>query len=391
MTARIPTLGLSIDATRMCAALPDGRTTIVPLAEELRSGDLERLAVAVGVPRARVTVALAPPLIEVRRLTMPRLPDAELRRILTRDAARYFLAGRTPQVVGVRALARSGSPVPILAAAAPAAVIETIEQGCREAGWSLDAIVPAHQAWLAAAGGRPVVAETGDIAVLLVSERGVPVALRRLSRSRPEAIADALREVSGSPLTLGNDEALAVAAVQAPRERGMQLRSDTRRAEERRSDRRLAAALSIAALLCIMLVGVVERWGVRRELREVRARRAEIQQQAAAAMASREAAAESAALLDAVADLEAGSPRWSAFLSDLADHLPRDAHLTSFRAAGDSVVLDGVSRQAATVFQAVQRMPRVGGVRAEAPIRQSIGAGGAVQERFLLGGSVRLP
>ena len=47
-----------------------------------------------------------------------------------------------------------------------------------------------------------------------------------------------------------------------------------------------------------------------------------------------------------------------------------DAYLAAFRGRGDSVGLEGVAQRAAGVFTALQRAPRVAGVRADAPIRQ---------------------
>src|ERR1051325_2255474 len=76
------------------------------------------------------------------------------------------------------------------------------------------------------------------------------------------------------------------------------------------------------------------------------------------------------------------APRWSAFLTNVADFLPRDAHLVALRAAGDSAVLEGVAQQAAGVFEALQQMPRLAGVRAGAPIQRDVLPDGSVREHF---------
>jgi len=89
--------------------------------------------------------------------------------------------------------------------------------------------------------------------------------------------------------------------------------------------------------------------------------------------------------------LKATAPQWSAFLTDLSDYLPRDAHVVTLRGAADSAVIEGIARQAAGMFQAVQQIPRVGGVRAAASIRQEVAADGSVREQFALGTVLRVP
>ena len=58
-------------------------------------------SVAVGAENGTLVVALLPPLTEVRRLELPPLRADELQRTLARDASRYFVQARGPQVVGV--------------------------------------------------------------------------------------------------------------------------------------------------------------------------------------------------------------------------------------------------------------------------------------------------
>ncbi len=102
-------------------------------------------------------------------------------------------------------------------------------------------------------------------------------------------------------------------------------------------------------------------------------------------MQARDSLGTTARGLAALERLEVANPRWSGFVADLADYLPHDAHLVALRAAGDSAVLEGVAIQAAGVFQALQQIPQVGAVRAEAPIRQDAAADGSVHEQFAVG------
>jgi hypothetical protein len=98
-----------------------------------------------------VSVALVPPLVRVRHIALPPLREAERRRVLERDAGRYFVGLGEPHIVGSVALTRRTIPVSVFAAAAPARLIEEIEAAVAAAGWVLAAIVPAS---ICLGGGR---------------------------------------------------------------------------------------------------------------------------------------------------------------------------------------------------------------------------------------------
>src|SRR5581483_10567876 len=114
---RVIRLGLALDATEIVAAhgdqlwsrAIDGDDLAALLAELARH--LER-----GRSQVAASVALMPPLVQTRRLAFPRLGPRELRRVLSRDAAKYFPRCREPQVA-------NGSPI---AAGAPAATVDAI-------------------------------------------------------------------------------------------------------------------------------------------------------------------------------------------------------------------------------------------------------------------------
>jgi len=86
----------------------------------------------------------------------------------------------------------------------------------------------------------------------------------------------------------------------------------------------------------------------------------------------------------AVADLERSVARWSAVLSRIALTLPEDAELSSIRADGDSVALDGQSSDASRVVSVVRRTPGVRTTRVTAPIVRESSAGGTSMERWHL-------
>jgi hypothetical protein len=379
-----PRIGIALSPDRLVAVVPGGRQL-----ETAEVGDLGRacaeLRDAAKCAHALVTVALVPPLVELRRISLPPLREDERRRVLARDAERYFVGVRERQVIGTEVLASGRSPVPVLAAAASARLVEDLEAAVADAGWTLVAVVPAHAAWAAAVRARDsaraeeyVVAHLPHVTEVVRLEAGRIMERRRL---RPGAADPPNAQVLNDPL--------AVAAEFAPRTHQLELCSEARHAARQRSARRVATGLGAAAAACLVLAAALDMWGLGRELAALRARRAALAPQVAAAMRARDSLGALTGSVSTLATLEATSPRWSAFLTDLGDYLPRDAHVVTLRGATDSVVLEGVARQAAGVFQAVQQIPRVVGVRAEGPIRQDVAADGTVREQFALGTLLR--
>src|SRR5262252_3488653 len=160
------------------------RTQLEPLSENngwsSLAGALAELARAlggagaVGAQNGSLVVSLMPPLTEVRRLELPPLRADELQRTLTRDASRYFVQARGPQVVGVSLPSRRPrrAPVPVVAAAAPVRLIAAIRGAAQQTGWTVDAIAPAETAWTAAAFALwPVLAKQGGHALVAQDDR----------------------------------------------------------------------------------------------------------------------------------------------------------------------------------------------------------------------------
>src|SRR5205809_962886 len=289
---RAPRIAIALGVDRLVAVLPHGRRL-----ETTEVADLPRafgeLKTTTALSRASVTVALVPPLVELRRLSLPRLRDEERRRVLTRDAARYFVGAQEPQVIGTEVLPAAGAPV--LAAAAPAQLVDAAQYA------------------------------RGTTTFELCSERT--------------------------------------------------------HAARQRVARRVSAVMAAAAAACLVLAAGIDFWGLGRQLAAVRARRAGLAPQVAVAMRARDSLEAIVGSVGRLRTLKATSPQWSAFLTDLSDYLPRDAHIVTLRGAADSAVIEGIARQAAGVFQAVQQIPRVGGVRAAASIRQEVAADGSVREQ----------
>jgi len=428
MARRPVAIGIALGADRLVAALPaprgaPGEGWVRPLGPESDvAAAFGELVDRVGPRAAILHVALLPPLAEVRHLVLPRLGDDVLRRVLRRDAARYFLTGAAPVVVGGDPLpGRRRGAGPVFAAAAPQAVVDAVVSAAEAVGWSVATIVPAESAWGAAAcaiwreltrgAGTVIVPGQGRTHVLQV-RRGRLVGLRRtwgvdaatghlveLVTQSPVAVLadDATRErieaglsgtgvrVLAAPATSDSisDPAI-VAARYAARAVGPELLPDALLIARRRRVRRASAVLAACAATLLMGAAGLEYYGLGRELEAIAERRAAIRGGVEDALRVREVLTALDDRLSTLWALETTGPRWSEVLPILAAHLPRDAHLTALRAVGDSILLEGEASSAAAVFDALRAAPGIDGVRADAPIRRKAGAGGASVEQFVV-------
>jgi hypothetical protein len=388
---RPPRIGIALGRERLVAVMPRGRRLEATDVGELPRAFAE-LRQATGYRRAVVTVALVPPLVELRGAALPPLRDDERREVLARDAARYFIDARGPQVVGTATLPVGMAPASVLAAAAPAGLIEDLEAACFAVGWTLAAIVPAHAAWTASVRARrkqytgTVVVRLPEATEVLRLDGGRLVERRRVQPRNVRELAHPTA-VLEAPET----DPVVVAAEYAPHTAAFELCSSGRHTARRRLARRVAASLAAVAVACLVVAAVLDFWGRDRELSTLRARRAALAPQVAAAMRARDSLGALTGRVAALRRFETTGPQWSAFLTDLAEYLPRDAHVVALRGASDSVVIEGVARQAVGVFQAVQQIPHAVAVRAAAPIRQDAAADGTVREQFVLATTLRAP
>lgn len=448
-TNRAKRVGIALSRERLVASMPGGagaphvfsRALQGPLEADREWADLRdalaelRDRLVASAPVAHV--CLLPPLVQVRRLELPLLREHELRRVLSRDAGRYFVGVREPQVVGaVHLNGRTHSPAPVLAAAAPGGLVELILAAAAETGWQIVSMVPAHAAWHAAArvlwpelvrnGGRLVLMSEGGADLLQVHRDRVLV-VRRLytNGSGPQRIGDALAEMPGgegpdgtgvsasgaiaiagpeplrqlltasfaaqgiSPLPPQKETPLVdspdlLAATFATRATGPELlpeRVHTQRGQ--RAARRTAMLATLCAALLTMAVGF-HLWGLKRELNAVAEQREALRSKVAQVVEIRDAITSVGARLAAFSDAEAGAPQWSGAIADLADYLPRDAYVTAFRTRADTLLIEGVAMQAAGVFHALRQAPRFTNVQPAGPIQQQMREGAPPVERFII-------
>lgn len=388
---------------------------------------LRRLREDLGVTGGRIHVALLPPLARVRRLELPRLPEPELRRVLSRGVGRYFPGAREPHVVGAEPLSRGrASPRPLLAAAAPQAWVDTLMSAAEEAGWAVASVVPAHAAWRAAVGsawpdlreGPARLAVLGNEWVDVIGIGGAePGSLRRIPRaedvgttaaglaaldrsgsvawglvgagSECREIATALESAGASVAEPVRHSDLtgspgALAAGFAARSRGPYLLDERRHLERRRRAAHATLALTLASVILLLLGAALELWGLGRELQALRRQRAELRPAVAEMLMLRGTLASTADRALAVEALDRTTPRWSLVLANLAPHIPRDAHLTAFRAHGDTLWLAGTAGRTVDVIRALGLAPGVANIRLAGSVRHERADGRSIEHFELI-------
>lgn len=435
--------GVSISATELCAADirlkgPSGgwRVALEPPNGEpgwpSLANALSELARALGVNDGVLAVSLMPPLTEVRRLDLPPLRDDERQRLLTRNAPRYFVNARGPQVIGASPIGRRhrGAGAPVIAAAASTRLVAAIHTAAQQSGWTIESVAPAESAWCAAARAlwpsfsrhqAHVIIAHHDRTDLLELENGRLVGVRRFRGGGADApmIADNLGPtarvgITGAPelrrelaaaldrfgvraiTPVGDAVALSdsgdlLAAYFAGEEGGPVLRSDDAATVERVQATKLAWRLAGVAAALLLLSSVLELWSVKHQLRVVRDERAALRGQIAATVVGRTTLDATYRQLAALNGIERSSPHWSSVITTLSQAVPDDAYLTALRIRQDSVIVDGLGEHAARVFDALARTPGLTDVRAAAPVRREAQEEGPALEHFTIGARVERP
>ena len=409
---RAPTIGLAVGHSQLAAARRAAgsgpatawcRTLSVPAADSREWSEelgcaLAEMRETLETPFARLAVTLLPPLVQVRALSFPRMRLQEIRRVVARDVAKYFPAVRKPQVIAV-APVTSGrrGPVEVLAAAAPAWVLERISEAVRAAGCAAVSFEPTHSGWARWARSQGCeligVIEAGR-AELIRADRGRLTGVRRVP-AWPSRIESALAEMGGgAPSVFGEPqhaEAAAVAASLAGGRMELELVSDAEAASRLGRARRLTGWLWMAAAAGVLLLLGLYRTVLVRELEAFESARVAQRVAVETALAAREASIGVEMRLDALAGTRAAAQQWTEVLHQVAAGLPADAYLTALRGTPDSIVIDGIARRAAGVFEGLQTATRLAALRPAGPIRQEIRDSGPPIERFTASATLRSP
>lgn len=435
--------GIAISATELCAADirlrgPSGgwRAGLEPPNGEpgwpSLANALSDLARALGVSDGVLAVSLMHPLTEVRRLDLPPLRDDERQRLLTRNAPRYFVNARGPQVIGASSIGRRhrGAGAPVIAAAASTRLVAAINMAAQQSGWTIESVAPAETAWSAAACAlwpsfsrhqAHVIIAHHDRTDLLELENGRLVGVRRFRGGGADApmIADNLGPtarvgITGAPelrrelaaaldrfgvravTPVGDAVALSdsgdlLAAHFAGADGGPVLRSEDAATVERAQGTKVAWRLAGAAAALLLLSSALELWSVKHQLGIVRDERAALRGQIAATLVGRTTLDATYRQLAALNGIERTSPRWSSVITTLSQAVPDDAYLTALRIRQDSVIVDGLGEHAARVFDALARTPGLTDVRAAAPVRREAQDQGPALEHFTIAARVARP
>jgi hypothetical protein len=394
---------------------------------------LAELARTIGVAQGTLAVSLMPPFTEVRRLELPPLKDDELQRVLSRQASRYFVGAKTPQIVGASATGKRarGAQTSVVAAATPARLVAAIRTAAEQTGWTIEVVAPAESAWASAAlalwpsfakqSAFALVAHEDRTDLLQLSE-GRLVGVRRFRPGAGDApmIIDTIgpgarvgvlgsvgerRKLSAALNALG----LAVtppagewaSAAERPDHLAAQfsgvvvgpvLRGEDAMRLEASQARRATWNLAAAAAAMFVIAASVELWGVHHQLALVRAERDRIRPELASTMVGRTTVEATYQHLMTLNAIERSTTQWSSVIASLTDALPDDAHLMALRTRDDSVIVDGVADHAARVFNALEKTTTLTGVKSAAAVRREIQDGGSdALEHFVIAARVTHP
>jgi len=378
----------------------------------------------------RVRIALLPPLVDARMVTLPPLKKREAEAVIRRDAARHFVGGSVARAVAVlppseavAALLPEGQTGrPVLAAASPVTTLEAVRVAAVAAGCTVESIVPAHGAWLAGPtddwagdGAGAVFAAHGDAVHVMRLDRGSLTGMRRVPASLMAEVVAAAGPAPGRAIVCGDPgrrESLARAVAAAGwtlADEGAKLRSAAELAalrsgrsrielvppsliaERWRRSRVIGRRLALAAVAVLALAAAIEFWGVRRELDAISRRRAEIRPEVAPLLATRDSISEMEARVDAIGEIERSAPRWTRAIFDLALLLPSDAYLTSVRTRGDTLVIEGSGASAGEAMQALRRAGSLTDFRLEGTVERDLEDGSTSVERFRLSARLKPP
>jgi hypothetical protein len=441
--------GVALSLTELCAAdvrLPGGAPFKLPLDPPDSNGGgwpsltsaLRQLAEKLGALDGRLVVALMPPLTEVRRLDLPPLKREQVLQLLARNASRYFVTAREPQVVGTSIPKRASrvGPVPVLGAAASARLVNAISASARDAGWTLDGVVPAEVGWSAAAaaiwpglakGTSHVLVNHEDRTDLLRMENGALAGVRRFRVGALDAqlIADVMQESRSNGTaprvgTLGaaspRQELIRAlprdnAAINTPPNEWTSAASDPMVAAatfvtpddpltlltegvaevRARAGRRLTVMIFAAALLLVLTSALLELWGVKRELAAVQAERARIRPQLQSTLTGRSTFEASNRKLSALFAAHREAPYLSGVIASVTDALPEGAHLMAFRARRDTLVLDGLAKSSGEAFSALEGIPDLVNVKSVGGVQRQLQDDGTALEHFTVQARMLLP
>ena len=447
-------VGIAIDRDRVIAAIP-GDDPVTPWGRPLTPpGDADAtcpdLAAALGELRARcvarregvardelfrgeLSVALLSPLGELRRVELPGLSLAEARQVLRREPSRYLARSADSATLELEAEGegwRRSSPFTVFAASRT--LVAGIHAAAQASGWRMAGIVPAEDAWVAAASAL-LPAKDGDEHALVLcrddrvdvvrARNGRTLGVRRFPAAAPgvmSLVLSALAHAGGGPRTsvavvgdspLADELRLMLAAPRggapaavapnawcyspallaarfAMRAPGPRLLPEGERAVLAHRTRRANVFRFTSAAALLVATALVQLWGLSRERGAIAAERARLHEPVTRALAVRDSLGQASDRLATIRSASTTAPRWAPLLVALSARLPDDAFLLSLRADRGSLRLEGEAARAEAVFDALRGMHGIAALRPGGPIRQQIAEDGSTSERFTISARV---
>ena len=372
------------------------------------------VAKAESMGGALVSIALLPPLIDARIITLPPLRRAEAEAVLRRDAARHFVGVQAPHLVAVHTgerVRRNDTGGGTLAAAVSTSFVDAVAAAAASAGWQVHVLTPAHSAWASAAatvqGTGAYVAVAADVAhVIQLSGRRARF-IRRVRAAAPGDIADAVADAGrvalfapshaaslepylAARITPASGDAHETAARYAEGD-GIRFISPAAAEERSAHERRTALRLVMAAALLLLMAVVVDAWGARRELDVLRAHRAGIRAQVGPLLASRDSIDRITQHMHEIDARARSTPRWTPALFDIALMLPQQSHLTGLFANGDTLVIEAQGAGAGAALQALRSAGSLQDARLVGTVERELDGGATSVERFRLSARLAAP
>jgi len=387
-------IGVAISDTQLYASIPDANGQAVTrewVLDPFVRIDSEWPSLAVAftelrakVPKSseRIAIVLLPPIVQVRKVELPKLAGMELRLLLSRNAAKYFPGVREPHFAGATLLEK-GSPSKYLAAAASARMIDVIVRTARDAGWNIATIGPVQAAWTEAANRRwPALRKTADEVVVpwngqfevLQIEAGKLVGTRRY---RAEDLPSVVRQH-----TLDRPDESAAAF--APQARGLEILPEVEYIRRAVARRKVLTRTIVGAVAAVALIAAGVLWHARRELNNVIQERAALRASVAQVTGAQNDIAVLTGPVSALERIETNAPLWSDVFVDVSTNLPKDAYILNFRAREDSLAADGLAARGATVFENMSGAVLIDSVRSAGPIRRQVRPGAKPMDQFTL-------
>lgn len=400
MSIRLPgrriTVGCALAADGLYVAVPAGRsraplqfslvwneTSPTPWPERFQLA-MNELVTRCGTSHLALRMAILPPLLRHRFVSLPAIAAEDARRVLRRDAGRYFCGVKTEQEVAVTRKRRGAA---LGAAAADIALLDAMERAVTNAGAELVAVFSAYDVWARIACDSMAGPQASAVSAAVIGATRYD----RLTIERRQLLAlryGPARHFDGkADIAIPDDESWRqrTAAAAATDRSAVPLVLERLREARAQLLWREARWWGVAAVLLLALAGALDLWGLGRERDALRIVRQAEREATSGAVTLRETATLRARHLEALTLARHSAPRWTPLLAQLAETLPADAYLTGLQAAADSIIIEGVAGSAAGVFNALHEMRGIAQVRALAPIRHERVDGEAAIERFVIG------